>query len=127
MSNWSFKYDLRDDLEIKFNDDFNKFMQLTKGVIYKLNTEGQEEEIKITCPADLIPYYAHILVSGVITPKSAHLCYSNKSYLDENWHKLNELYQHNNAVIDFLLERKERLTKLYEQERVKPIEEQRII
>ena len=127
MSNWSFKYDLRDDLDMKFEDNFEKFMQLTKGVIYKLNAEGQEEEIKITCPADLIPYYAHTLVSGSITPKRARLCYSYKSYLDENWHELNELYKHNNAVLDFLIERKERLAQLYEQERVKPIEEQRII
>ena len=129
MSHWCGKCDFRDTLSIFFDDDFSKFMDATKGVIYK-RQDKDIIKIEITKPSDLIPYYAHIM--GVMTKDldGAYIQLGEKSYLDTRIEEINEFnekypdWKHSTVYYEM---RKAALNELYEREINKPIEEQGIV
>lgn len=129
MSHWCDKCDFRDTLSIFFDDDFSKFMEATKGVIYK-RQDKDIIKIEITKPSDLIPYYAHIM--GVMTKDldGAYIQLGEKSYLDTRIEEINEFnekypdWKHSTVYYEM---RKAALNDLYEREIKKPIEEQGIV
>ena len=142
MSKYSGVCDFKDTLEIAFDNDFDKFMEATEGIIYKVyqvngKTQGSIT-IKINEPADLIPYYPYVVaVEGFSKhPYKAHIELAKESELDsrieryeknlpdqtvEQWRKLTE------DVLKDLHKTREELEKLYKKEKRKPKDEQRII
>lgn len=118
MSKWSGECDFRDILEIFYHDDFNAFMKGTGGYIRKYVDDDSSiaQHIKITCPADLIPYYpypsahqAGQLTDGVY---KMNICLSNDYRSSQT--------KHYKTIYKELLE-------LYNLESKKPIEEQKIL
>lgn len=129
MSHWCGKCDFRDALSIHFDDNFDYFMQRTKGVIYQ--RQGKEViEITITQPADLIPYYPHIIGVMESCPQEAYIRISEHSYLDTRIREIGEFnekypdWKHSTVYYEM---QKAKLAALYEKEKVKPIEEQGIV
>lgn len=129
MSVWCGKCDFRDTLSICFDDDFSKFMKATKGVIYKRQNKDIIK-IEITKPADLIPYYAHIVGVMAKDPDGAYIQLGEKSYLDTRIEEINEFnekcpeWKHSTVYYET---RKAALNELYEREIKKSIESQSII
>ena len=129
MSHWCGKCDFRDTLSIHFKDDFDDFMKRTGGVIHQRN--GKDfKDIVITQPADLIPYYAHLISCACFSPEDTSIYLCQNSYLDIRIKEIGEFnekypdWKHSTVYYEM---QKSRLAALYERERIKPIEEQGIV
>ena len=128
MSHWCGKCDFRDTLSIHFEDDFKYFMEKTGGIIYQ--RQGKDfKDIVITQPADLIPYYAHLISCSCFSSDKASIYLSQDSYLDiriKEIKEFNERYpdwRHSTAYYEM---QKIKLMELYEKERKKLVKDQKI-
>ena len=121
MSSWTGKCDLNDSLFIFYDGDFNKIKNNLTLYTY------DHQLIKITCPADLIPWYP--FVTGIsagqrIDDETYKLtcCLSKESYLDT---KIRDFTKYG-LDTTYLQQNKQNLIDLYEAEIQKPVELQRI-
>lgn len=129
MSKWCGKCDFRDFLFIHFDDDFNCFMKKTGGIIHQ-RQNGEIKDIIITQPADLIPYYSHLISIMTSNSEKTSIYLTTESYLDiriKEIAKFNEDYPECKHEDSYYRELKEALVALYEKEKTKPIEEQGIV
>lgn len=129
MSRWCGKCDFRDTLSIHFENNFKYFMEKTGGIIYQ--RQGKDfKEIVITQPADLIPYYAHLISCSCFSPDKASIYLSQDSYLDTRIKEIKEFnerypdWKHSTVYYEM---QKTKLAALYEKEKAKPIAEQGIV
>lgn len=129
MSKWCGKCDFRDFLSIHFNDNFEQFMKKTGGIISQ-RANGESKDILITQPADLIPYYAHLVSIMTSNSERTSIYLTSESYIDiriKEIAKFNEEFPEYKHKDDYYRELKKELAALYEREKAKPIEEQGIV
>jgi hypothetical protein len=129
MSHWCGKCDFRDTLSIHFKDDFKDFVKRTGGIIHQ--RDGKDfKDIIITQPADLIPYYTHLISCATFSPDNTSIRITQNSYLDTRIKEIEEFnekypdWKHSTVYYEI---QKNRLAALYEREKIKPIEEQGIV
>ena len=127
MSKWTNKYDFRDYLDDELHNNFHAFYNNLITVF------RGDLEVEIKEPADLIPYYNHIVEMTMYVKGQRTVVLSEYSY---TFTRIKELNYYNNKFgndkfkpfkTDYLENKQKELDLLYETERMKPENEQRII